>query len=121
MELEQGVQLGGEQLQLRYFALGGPPAERGEAGVEIATWRQEQNRSQDGAVAVAQAEYYFDGEGEAAQEQAQGLWELGWRARFRRVRSPDLAGELAAACGQATAPCGETSTANADIAERVAH
>jgi hypothetical protein len=122
MELEEGVQLGGEQLQLRYFSLGGPPVERGEAGVEIATWgRVQQNRSTDGGVAVAQAEYYFDGQGQAAQEQAQGLWELGWRARFRRVRSQDLAGEMTTACSQATAPCGETGTANTDIAERVAH
>lgn len=121
MELEPGTALGGERLQLRYFVLGGPPDERGESGIEVATWRPDKNRTDDGALAFAQAEYYFDGEGEAAQEQAEGLWTLGWRARFRRFRSPDLAGDIGAACRQGNAPCGQAVTATDELAERIAH
>jgi hypothetical protein len=121
MALESGASLGGDRFQLRYFVLGGSPSARGERGIEVATWRKGDPAS-DGSLAFAQAEYYYDGEGEVAQKAADGLWSLGWRARFRRFRSPDLAAEMAAACRQADdAPCGDVLSATDELAERMAH
>jgi hypothetical protein len=120
MELEPGTDLGGERLQNRYYVTGGAAPTRGEKGVEIATWDRGADQADDGALGFAQAEYYFDGEGAAAQKQADELWTLGWRARFRRFRSPNLTGELASAC-RASGPCGAALKSPADLAGKVAH
>lgn len=122
MELEPNTALGGERLQLRYYVLGGEQSVRGQQGVEVATWGRSRGPIDGGALSFAQAEYYFDGEGAEAQEQANELFTVGWRARFRRFRSPNLAGEVAAACRQSgAARCAENSPPLAEVAESVTH
>ncbi|HTE52003.1 MAG TPA: hypothetical protein VK698_14210 [Kofleriaceae bacterium] len=119
MELEPNTALGGERLQLRYTVNGAPVTQRGQQGVDVATWRKSQPASQASAVSFAQAEYYFDGVGAAAQLQADGLFTLGWRARFRRFSAQNLAGELGQACGQGGG-CSNTSDVP-DLAAKVSH
>jgi hypothetical protein len=123
MELEPNTRLGGERLQLRYFALGAPPPEHGESGIRVATWnRTPEEAAQSGGLAFAQAEYYLDAEGAEAQQLADELYTLGWRARFRRFRPPSIEAEIAAACDQGgAAACGTGASAPAELAARVAH
>jgi hypothetical protein len=120
MELEPGTDLGGERLQNRYYVTGGPAPTRGENGVEVGTFERGQDQADEGALGFAQAEYYFDGDGAAAQKQADELWTLGWRARFRRFRAPDLAGELSSACSASSGPC-RAALQSPDLAQKVAH
>ena len=103
--------------------LGAPPPGHGESGIRVATWnRQPEEQAEQGGVAFAQTEYYLDAEGAEAQQQAEQLYTLGWRARFRRFRAPSLEAEIAAACDQSSAAaCGTGASAPADLAERVAH
>jgi hypothetical protein len=117
MELEPNTALGGERFQLRYSVNGAPVTSRGQQGVDVATWRSSAPASPDTAVSLSQAEYYFDGVGAAAQEQADGLFTLGWRARFRRIGGQGVAAQLGQACGQG---CSNTSDV-ADLAAKVAH
>ncbi|HWM87267.1 MAG TPA: hypothetical protein VNO33_15555 [Kofleriaceae bacterium] len=120
MELEPGTALGGERLQLRFFSVGATPSSRGQSGVEVATWARNGAQVEGGSVGFAQAEYYFDGEGAEAQEQADALFSMRWRARFRRFRTPNLAGDINAACGRAgAASCADP--AGSLEAERIAH
>ncbi|HKE17979.1 MAG TPA: hypothetical protein VKB80_24050 [Kofleriaceae bacterium] len=121
MELQPNTQLGGERFQLRYYVVGGAMPTRGENGVEIASWERGVDQADNGALGFAQAEYYFDGDGAQAQKDADELWTLGWRARFRRFRAPDLAGELSSACRTGAGPCGQALQAPADLAQKVAH
>jgi hypothetical protein len=122
MELEPGARLGGERFQLRYFVLGRSQSSRGQQGVEVATWGKGPDQADDGTLGFAQAEYYFDGEGTEAQREADALMTLGWRARFRRFRSPDLAAEVAAACQQTGGgPCVQTARQIGALTSRVAH
>jgi len=124
MELEPGTLLGGDRLQLRAYVLGTPMATRGQNGVQIATWGRGEDRS-DNALGFAQAEYYFDGNGAQAQTDADSLFVLGWRARYRRFRAANLEQEVASACRAAgTGACrvsGSGAGTVADIAERAAH
>jgi hypothetical protein len=121
MELEPGTALGGERLQLRYYVLGDALISDAHRGVQIATWGRGAGPATDGTAGFAQAEYYFDGEGTAAQREADALFTLGWRARFRRFRTADLPGEVAAACQRAGAACANAGGASGNPAGRVAH
>jgi hypothetical protein len=49
-----------------------------------------------GNLRVAQAEFYFDGSGDWSTLSERCMWELGWRARLRRVdlHAPELSGTL---------------------------
>jgi hypothetical protein len=120
MELEPNTDLGGERLQLRYFVTGGAQNERGEQGLQVGAGERGQQIGEPAQTTLgfAQAEYYFDGEGAAAQTEADGLFALGWRARFRRFRSPDLNAEIGAAC---QGNCDGAAGSQGDLAERIAH
>ena len=116
MELEPNTDLGGERLQLRYFVTGGEQIERGEQGLQVGAGERglQLGEAAQTTLGFSQAEYYFDGEGAAAQTEADSLMSLGWRARFRRFRSPNAAAEIGAACPG----CGAGAQ---DFAERSAH
>ena len=61
-----------------------------EKGVEIAAWNQSKAMPPApwGKVAFAQAEYYYDSPGEWDDLKKDAMWNMRWRARLRRVRSP---------------------------------
>ena len=100
--VEDDAELGGEDFQLRVFAIGDPLPTLGESGVKMATWQYDDSgggrtahlRSVLSRAKLSQAEYYFDGhEGHSSM-----LWHMGWRARMRRFRSPDHYGSFGAEC-----------------------
>jgi len=93
--------LGGEDFQLHEFVITSPLPTLGESGVKMATWRYDEGAGSVGArrdvlgrVKLAQAEYYFDGDG----GQTEMLWHMSWRARMRRFRLPEHFGSFGAEC-----------------------
>ena len=86
------VWLGHEEFQYRAYAIGEDPGANrwatGERGLRIAQGRGSRGRNAAyearliGRVALAQAEYYFDG----AAPKPEWLWKQRWRARLRRFR-----------------------------------
>ncbi len=87
--------LGSEPYQLRFYAVGETIGDDLDRAVRLAAWGRNENGGRTAAlrkilsrVGFAQAEYYFDGNA----EQAQMLWQMQWRARFRRFRetTPDV-------------------------------
>lgn len=105
-KVEDDVRLGDEVFQIRAVAFGPKPgpsnmaskgaeliaregaeasdqgaySDAGDAARELAN----QVSRNAGRLAVAQAEYYFDG----SEEKADWLWSLGWTARLKRFRLP---------------------------------
>ena len=102
--VEDGVEMGGEALQLRIVVLGqgastkvvpilqlAAHGECGEAG-EIDPDCQLPLASaarQLGRLSVAQSEYFFDGN----VDRAEWMWQMRWRGRLRRFRMPEKGAE----------------------------
>lgn len=68
-----------------------------DKGVALAAWEKKKDASTAaiwGKVSIAQAEFYFDESGTFANQQ-DPMWSLKWRARMRRLYSPEKAIEIA--------------------------
>jgi hypothetical protein len=95
--MEQKVELGEDELQLRALAIGALPEGDHERVLQAATWQPEdQNPTsiwtvarQLGRVSAAQAEYYYAVQSAKADERSSYLWNMRWQARLRRFRMPE--------------------------------
>jgi hypothetical protein len=87
-KLEDKVSLGDKNFQLRAIMWAKPSEEYGKV-VDLALWSQKRRDDTLKALkplrglAVAQAEYFYDGTDDAL------LWDMKWRARLRRFRVTD--------------------------------
>jgi len=63
---------------------------KAEKGVKIAAWNKNMTMPDMpwGKVAFSQAEFYYDDAGEWDDLKEDAMWNMYWRARLRRVRSP---------------------------------
>lgn len=63
---------------------------KAETGVKIAAWNKSVSMPDMpwGKVAFSQAEFYYDESGEWDDYKEDAMWNMYWRARLRRVRSP---------------------------------
>ena len=95
-KMEDGVELGGDDFQLRALVVGQPLSGLSRASenvVRMATWGHNQEQIQQiysearhwGRLSVAQAEYYYSGE----EEREQWMWNMNWKARLKRFRLPE--------------------------------
>jgi hypothetical protein len=95
-KVKEDCNLGDECFQLRALMLGTPGYEKTMKGVQIANWGRENSTGDTyttlaalGGGSLAQAEFYWDKEGEDGQEmREEWMWEMNWRARLRRFRIP---------------------------------
>ncbi len=92
--MEEDLQLGANDFQMRAAVIGALPASSVEQIVSTihreapnanAGWR---SARQLGRVSVAQAEYFYDVENPASPDPASWLWNMRWKARLRRFRWP---------------------------------
>ncbi|MBX3246252.1 MAG: hypothetical protein KF901_03640 [Myxococcales bacterium] len=94
--VREGVRMGGSEFQLRVIARAGAdamPLDPNQERVSLLTWGQPDESGglgrtadllRDGTdLAVAQAEYYFDGD----VDRGLWTWRMQWRARLRRIRA----------------------------------
>lgn len=76
---------------------------RADPGVKIAAWHKQMSMppSPWGKVAFAEAEFYYDTSGKWEDYKEDAMWNMRWRARFRRVRppTPDVATVIADVAG----------------------
>ncbi len=95
-KMQDEVELGGEDFQLRALVVGQPLsglARASENVVRTATWNRPQELVQQlyqqarrwERLSVAQAEYFYGGE----EEREQWMWNMKWRARLKRFRLPE--------------------------------
>jgi hypothetical protein len=85
-KVEDGVALGDEDFMLRIVALPPAAARRGDP-VRVAVWGEDSGAAPSlpfPRLAIAQAEYFFDG----VEDRAAWMWQMKWRARLHRVRWP---------------------------------
>jgi hypothetical protein len=101
MKVEDGLEMGDEEFQVRAFMIGDPPFDRTARGVAVAAWGQEEDSTGTEVletltkVSFAQAEFYFDG----PDDREEWTWHLDWKARLRRFRIPsDGMGGLLGEC-----------------------
>jgi hypothetical protein len=98
--VKEGVELGGDELQLRAFMTGDPPFDQAEEGVTIATWGHDEGPEgvvsgmrNLAKVSFAQAEFYYDDQDDGSEEdREEWMWHMNWRARLRRFEAPGLGG-----------------------------
>jgi hypothetical protein len=102
--VESRSHLGGESFQIRAVIEGNTRVMRSIEAVRLALWGKpvHEDPSQGElkpfvALAVAQAEYFYD----APDGRGAWMWNMKWRARLRRFRVPESAAqELVAACSR---------------------
>jgi hypothetical protein len=109
-KVKEDCNLGDECFQVRALMIGTPAYERTMKGVQIANWGRENSAGETyttlaalGGGSFAQAEFYWDKEGEDGQEmRPEWMWEMNWRARLRRFRLPTetLMGEACSGGGE---------------------
>lgn len=92
--MEDGVELGADDFQLRGVVVAKAPSDRYERIVRLARWGR--GADSDGVLgrlrelsrlAVAQAEYFYEGRATPAEQ----LWNMNWRGRLVRFRLPSAA------------------------------
>jgi hypothetical protein len=67
-----------------------------------------------GNFAVAQGEYFYDG----VEEREAWMWNMSWRGRLKRFRTPDTLSGLGSICGS---DCGPLTDALEDLEDVIAH
>jgi hypothetical protein len=103
--LLDGVVLGADPFQVRAVVVGAAPSERPLSLLRLASWPDDGTETPAGAsesvgrIAVAQAEYFFDGPEDA--DPASYLWSMRWQARLRRFSWPGAEGDPAVDPGDA--------------------
>jgi hypothetical protein len=90
VRVDPGRSLGDEAFQLRAVVLGEEPSAAfdgpvGMLGDPAAALTVPPELRRAGTLALAQAEYFFDGK----DGRAEWMWSRSWRARLRRLRSPE--------------------------------
>jgi len=90
-KVEDGVELGENEFQLRSFMFGDTPFDENEERVAVATWGADSGAgfgyeflSFADRFSFAQGEYYYDGD----VEREEWMWNMRWRARLRRFWLP---------------------------------
>ena len=125
--VERGVDLGAEDFHVRVVAVGALERLLAWSGaVKVAAWGRPLDEDVPlgpaGRVALAQAEYFYDG----SEERGEWMWHMKWRARLVRFRPSQDSGatdansstkspfqacaERAAALGAGGVDCNEVST-----------
>lgn len=95
--LVDGAELGAELFQVRAGVVGEAPSDQPIRLLRLASWRDQDPPAALpipealGRIAVAQAEYYFDGPEQGDPESY--LWSMNWRARLRRFSWPSAEGD----------------------------
>jgi hypothetical protein len=84
-----------EYSQIRSVVVGNTPFQGNEAGVNVANWGRGTGGGlfgtigNFGRVGFAQAEYYYEGQADGRDNsREEWMWNMRWRARFRRFRMP---------------------------------
>lgn len=127
-KVKDDCNLGDECFQLRAIMIGTPGYEKTMKGVQIANWGRESDAGSTyttlaelGRGSLAQAEFYWDKEGEDAQEmREEWMWEMNWRARLRRFRVP-MDSILGEACGAGGGFCDALSGSSDMINSVIVH
>jgi len=124
--LSDGVEVGDEEFQQRFYARGEQIRDNEDSGVRVATWRRDEGggnvarlREALSQVGVAQAEFYFDGTAATADV----LWQMRWRARMRRFRDVDGFAAFGSACNARGIgmPCAVIRTALSAASDLIVH
>jgi hypothetical protein len=102
----EGAKNGNEYFQIWSVVWGDQARlKEGGQGVGIAAWNKAKPKPPPewGKIAIAQAEFYYDGSGSWDGLKEDAMWNMRWRARLRRVRPP---GQLGAALNVVSAIAG---------------
>ncbi len=121
-QLVADATMGSEAFAVRAYAYGDALRANEEQGVRVALWRRDEDggntarlRGALSRMSLAQAEFYFEGDGEP-------MWNMRWRARFRRFTAKDNFAAFARACPRhLSGDCGTLSSALQAAQELILH
>jgi hypothetical protein len=120
-----GVALGSEAFQTRVFVKTQQSVSPAESVVKLALWGASAPEAQLPAghelrqYGFAQAEYFYDG----ADEPAEWMWNMNWRARLRRFRLPEdvmVRSELWGRCQTTFGSAAKLSNAMTQVQDEIA-
>jgi hypothetical protein len=101
-------QLGDEGFQVRGYSLGESLRTTEEGGVRVAAWQRNEGGGQITALrkalsqaGLAQAEFYYDGQGAQTGVHSDLLFKMNWHVRMRRYRDIDGFAKFGAGCTRA--------------------